>query len=215
MALLPYIDQGSLYNEFHLDEPWDSEHNKKLLEKMPTTFAPADSQAFKDHETHYQAIVGKGTVFDGTKVGIVSIYDGTSKTILFVEAKKAVPWTKPEDFSLASDKLMSKLGDRVEGKFMAALCDGSVRFFPLAMKEETLRIWAIAQQRPSKARPGQVKRIHRRRQGPREISRNAYPLWALASCPIFGLFRFKVRTSGFSGLSTGAGSDSFPVRLAW
>ena len=30
-----------------------------------------------------------------------------------------------------------------------------------------------------------------------------------------GLFRFKVRTSGFSGLSTGAGSDSFPVRLAW
>ena len=25
----------ALYKQFHLDEPWDSEHNKKLIEKMP------------------------------------------------------------------------------------------------------------------------------------------------------------------------------------
>ncbi len=117
VALLPYIEQGALYNEFHLDEPWDSDHNKKLLEKMPATFAPPDSQAFKDHETHYQAFVGKDTVFDGTKVLLVSITDGTSNTILFVEAMKAVPWTKPEDVSFEEGQmLVSKLGGLARGR---------------------------------------------------------------------------------------------------
>ena len=30
--ILPYMDYGQLYDQFHLDEPWDSEHNKKLLD---------------------------------------------------------------------------------------------------------------------------------------------------------------------------------------
>ncbi len=36
--LLPYLEQEALYREFHLDEPWDSEHNRKLIEKMPQVF---------------------------------------------------------------------------------------------------------------------------------------------------------------------------------
>ena len=34
-AYFPYIEQQALYNQFHLDEPWDSEHNKSLIAKMP------------------------------------------------------------------------------------------------------------------------------------------------------------------------------------
>src|SRR5262245_10907932 len=34
VALLPYLDEQKLYKEFKLDEPWDSEHNKKLVAKM-------------------------------------------------------------------------------------------------------------------------------------------------------------------------------------
>jgi hypothetical protein len=36
VALLPYLEEMLLYNEFNLNEPWDSEHNKKLIAKMPT-----------------------------------------------------------------------------------------------------------------------------------------------------------------------------------
>ncbi|HWB00846.1 MAG TPA: DUF1559 domain-containing protein, partial [Pirellulales bacterium] len=32
VQLLPYVDAKALYDEFHLDEPWDSEHNRKLIE---------------------------------------------------------------------------------------------------------------------------------------------------------------------------------------
>lgn len=143
VMVLPFIDQGNLYNQFHLDEPWDSDHNKKLLEKMPTEFAPPDSQAFKDHEAVFQAIVGKGTAFEKPGLRFPADFpDGTSFIILFVEAKKGVPWTKPEDVSLGDGKLLPKLGGLTENGFMAVLCDGSVRFFPATMKEDALRIWA-------------------------------------------------------------------------
>src|SRR5262245_19749930 len=35
VILLPFVEQGPLYKEFKLDEPWDGPNNKKLLEKMP------------------------------------------------------------------------------------------------------------------------------------------------------------------------------------
>src|SRR5262245_13041155 len=31
VALLPSLEEQALYDQFHLDEPWDSEHNQKLI----------------------------------------------------------------------------------------------------------------------------------------------------------------------------------------
>ena len=39
VAILPYTEQNELYQQFKLDEPWDSEHNKTLIAKMPAYFA--------------------------------------------------------------------------------------------------------------------------------------------------------------------------------
>ena len=36
--ILPLVGQVKLYKQFHFDEPWDSPHNKKLIEKMPAVF---------------------------------------------------------------------------------------------------------------------------------------------------------------------------------
>ena len=38
VQLLPFLDHDDLYKEFHHDEPWDSEHNKKLIAKIPKEF---------------------------------------------------------------------------------------------------------------------------------------------------------------------------------
>jgi RNA polymerase sigma factor (sigma-70 family) len=38
VAILPYIEQDNLFKQFKLDEPWDSDHNKKLLALMPSTY---------------------------------------------------------------------------------------------------------------------------------------------------------------------------------
>src|SRR5215208_5386317 len=40
VQILPYLEEDKLYFEFKLDEAWDSDHNKKLIEKLPKTYAP-------------------------------------------------------------------------------------------------------------------------------------------------------------------------------
>jgi hypothetical protein len=137
VILLPYVEQAQLYRQFKLDEPWDSEHNKKLLPLMPKIFAAGGSSPPKPDSTHYQAVVGKGTVWElmpdaaaplGAKgVGITSISDGTSNTIILVEAADAVPWTKPEDVAFDPQRT-PRLGGLFKGGFHAAFADGRVSF---------------------------------------------------------------------------------------
>ena len=39
VQILPFVEEGELFKQFHLDEPWDSEHNKPLIAKMPAVYA--------------------------------------------------------------------------------------------------------------------------------------------------------------------------------
>jgi len=127
VALLPFLEQHPLYTEFKLDEPWDSDHNKKLVEKMPKVFAPVRGKA-RSGQTYYRGFEGPGAVFErGKKVAIASITDGCSNTALVVEAGGPVVWTKPEDLPFNPDKALPKLGGLFDGEFNLLLCDGSVR----------------------------------------------------------------------------------------
>jgi hypothetical protein len=142
VLLLPYLDQDDLYKQFHLDEPWDSEHNKKLLVKMPKVFAaPWAPPGATD--TPYVGLVGKSAFFDG-KQGLrlpADFPDGTSNTIMLVEAPTAVPWTKPEDVPFDPDpaKPLPKLGGHFRQGFNVGMCDGSVHFISKAISDQTLR----------------------------------------------------------------------------
>ncbi len=128
VALLPYLEEEQLYKQFKLDEPWDSEHNKKLLAKMPVLYAPVGGDAKEPHSTFYQVFVGKDTVFEGgaVKVRISAITDGSSRTATIVEAGEAVPWTKPADLAYDEKKPLPTLGGMFVGGFHMAMADGSV-----------------------------------------------------------------------------------------
>jgi hypothetical protein len=129
VLILPYIEQDELYKEFKLDEPWDSEHNKKLVAKMPKVYmVPGQPDGASD--TYYRAFVGNGALLEyvrGPK--ITEITDGTSNTIMVVTAADAVPWTKPDELAFDPDKDMVKLlGTLPQGTVCnTAFCDGSVR----------------------------------------------------------------------------------------
>jgi hypothetical protein len=142
VLILPYLEQDALYREFHLDEPWDSDHNKKLIERMPAIYRSPGSKASPAMTDYLTVRFGPNTVFPGNKdgVSIQEITDGTSNTILVVEAsdQKAVVWTKPDDFEYNESDPLAGLVDRSSAGFLAAFCDGSVRLIPASVDKETL-----------------------------------------------------------------------------
>ena len=38
VAVLPFVEEQALYEKFHLDEPWDSEHNLPLSKELPAAY---------------------------------------------------------------------------------------------------------------------------------------------------------------------------------
>ena len=127
--MLPYIDNQEIYNEFHLDEPWDSPHNLALLKEMPPILrCPSDPNPVEGM-TNYQVVVGLNTVFtpDFKPVAIADIPDGATSTFLVGESPRKVPWTKPEDLPIDLKMPLHGLGNH-DG-FNMGFADGHVRHF--------------------------------------------------------------------------------------
>jgi hypothetical protein len=139
IELLPYLGQESLYKQYKMDEPWDSENNKRVLEQMPAVFRhPAATPNSKD--ASYFAVTGEMTLFPGDKaLGFADVRDGLSNTIALVEAQRPIPWTKPEDIAYDPAKPLPKLGGYQPQNLIAAFADGSVRAVSQSLDERVLR----------------------------------------------------------------------------
>lgn len=141
--LLPFLEQNALYNQFKLDEPWDSDHNKKLIEKMPAVFASNSIDVVKKLKpgyTTYLAPVGEKTVYGGPKpTRIQNIIDGTSNTVIVVEVQpeSAVPWTAPQDYRFDEEKPLAGVAVGKTG-WIAGFADGSVRTVRKAVPPKTV-----------------------------------------------------------------------------
>ncbi|MGW8258219.1 MAG: DUF1559 family PulG-like putative transporter, partial [Thermoguttaceae bacterium] len=142
VMILPYL-APKLYNQFHLDEPWDSQHNKKLIDKMPAVFKSPKSRLKATGKTNYVVPVGPGTVFEPKEgMKIKEITDGTSCTIMVVEVDdaNAVTWTKPDDLQYDPKQPAKGLGGLFNDVFLALYCDGSVHALSMtSVGEDGLR----------------------------------------------------------------------------
>ncbi|MCX7396442.1 MAG: DUF1559 domain-containing protein [Planctomycetales bacterium] len=136
--LLPYLEQTELYNEFNLDEPWDSEHNKPLIEKMPEFFKTAGVE--DAGMTSYHVFTGEGAPFGGEEApGISSFTDGTSNTIMVVVAgaDEAGVWTRPGGLEIDGEDPAASLGE-IGDRFVTVFADGSAKFLPSEIEASEL-----------------------------------------------------------------------------
>jgi prepilin-type processing-associated H-X9-DG protein len=142
VAILPYIEQQELYNQYNFDEPWDGPNNRKLIDKMPANYAypGADGRPTSRSHTSYFVFTGASTI-GGAEGGaqIQEITDGTSMTILAVEAGREVPWTKPEDIVFEPNAPMPELGGFTPDGFNALFADGSVRYIKKTVDPRILK----------------------------------------------------------------------------
>jgi hypothetical protein len=129
VLLLPFLEQRALYDQFHLDEAWDSPHNKPLIDKMPRVFQCPSGQ-LSQGLTSYEVVVDPHSIFTGERSGVAfkDVTDGTSRTLLVVEGTKPAPWTEPGDLSLASSEPALGMGSQHPGGFNVSTADGAVRF---------------------------------------------------------------------------------------
>lgn len=148
--LLPYLGQQELYDQFKLDEPWDSEHNRELRDEMPGVYynPSVREKHASDHKpsvsvTNYLLPVGEGTLFSGGEgKSDEEIIDEPAAIIMVVEANadQAATWTRPGDLDYDPGRPWRGLGKiriaegrrskepiKGEGCFML-MADGRVHF---------------------------------------------------------------------------------------
>ena len=146
--LLPYLGEQELFDQFKHDEPWNSTHNRKLLDRMPDvykSFGVLHSQKTSLHvfvsETvkefsnpwnwppfDYRDLSTKRQNGQWPTVGIRwrHITDGTTNTLFAVEAgpDKAEFWTKPGGLSFDHLKISVPQPRRDRGEWISRRVPG-------------------------------------------------------------------------------------------
>jgi hypothetical protein len=111
---------------YRLNEPWDSANNRAVQKAYARYYRhPAD--ATDSEKSSFFVVTGETTAFPaGRGIRRAEIADGPGLTLLVVEARRDIPWTKPEDIPLDPAKPVPPFGGPVELFFLALTADGAV-----------------------------------------------------------------------------------------
>lgn len=138
VALLPELGEQKLYEEFHLDEPWDSPHNHELLAKIPEIYRRDTNHPI----TSWQRLVGPGAFWSPEIAGnLRKVIDGTVDTLSIVESASGVPWTQPVDLDFQQLQDVAKqLAPGLDGKgFYAMRADFSMTYLQAGLPTNVLQ----------------------------------------------------------------------------
>lgn len=151
MHLLQFSDR-KLYDQFVLTQPWDGEHNKKLIPKMPEAYE-SPGEDLGEGKTCFLAVVAEGAIvapgppfravanlFGAGHRSEHAVIDGLSNTLLFVEAapEEAVIWTKPDDWEIDPKRPTQGLFGMRRGGALVSFADASVRMVSDRVVEDVI-----------------------------------------------------------------------------
>lgn len=144
VALLPWMNEQSLFEKYDLDRAWDNGTNPAMLTMRPSAYACPE--VTDPARTSYQAAVGLRTAWPyDTGIRIQDMTDGTSNTVMLLDIHDPeVEWTRPSDRTLnqALDAVVAgqrHSPDTTARGIQMLLADGSVRYVSSNIDSLTLR----------------------------------------------------------------------------
>ena len=144
LALLPYLEEGKLHDQYASDDRWDSPRNQHVLSQMPSYYVFHGEHHPGVTVTNYLAVVGGETAWPGAAtLSRDDVTDGLSRTILIVENHgAAIQWLEPRD--LLFDRMSFEIGSPagLSSKYLdpaVAMLDGSTRQVGAEVTPEALR----------------------------------------------------------------------------
>lgn len=157
VLILPYLDQQSLFNEYDLDQPWDSPRNYAIVDRMPAVYRGSRGSVFGT-DTPYYLITGLGTLFPPAppgnptigfrSLGPKDVIDNPGQTLLIVEAasppNSMLVWTQPIDLDIGQMRGTIggspglEIGGITEGGATVATIDGRGHFIDEATSPQTV-----------------------------------------------------------------------------
>ncbi|HEV7279665.1 MAG TPA: DUF1559 domain-containing protein [Pirellulaceae bacterium] len=149
-ALLPFLEEQSLYQQYNFNEPWNSPTNRALADVPVRAYScPAGGHGPDSAETSYFVVYGDETMFAPNRwTRFADVPDGLSNTIMIVESNSLhVPWSEPRDIPFdemqfylnAPESELSVSSAHTNGANVA-MGDGSVRFLNQdGLDEQTFR----------------------------------------------------------------------------
>ena len=149
VAILPYVEQTPLYDQYDFSEPWDGPNNRALYGVSLSAYRCPSDDGPTPTDTSYVMIVGEGTI-GGTPnelARISDVTDGTSNTILAIEvAGSGIHWMEPRDVTV--DEAIAYITDPAAsgqrhphpGGVNVLFSDGSVQFLSETVDPQVLRL---------------------------------------------------------------------------
>lgn len=138
--LLPSLGQKNLYERFHLDEPWDSDHNRTLIKRMPSFYGPGENG--RTGIRSFLRLDGPPDRMTRT----ANITDGVLDTMLLLHVPENhhIEWTRPDSSDPLTDQTFQDItAQQDDQKLCFSLCVRSVSYaIENDISAATLKAWA-------------------------------------------------------------------------
>ena len=109
VAILPQLDQQTLYVRYNFNEPWDGPNNRKLIAEMPAVYSYNGESG--NGNASFFVPTGPGTLFPGKEwIAPRRYHRRNLEHAHGRRGQRDIPWTKPEDIPYDAKKPPRRAG---------------------------------------------------------------------------------------------------------